>query len=257
LKQKTPSVFKIFNDYQQNEGLYRQTLINNCKSIHDLNGLQNLTVVGGNVEISENPDLVNLEGLNSLISTGKGLIINNNTNLTNLDALSNLTEIGFNTLAVTANISLNSIVGIESINPSTISWLYLYYNPLLSYCHISNICEFLEMSPYENYISSNADGCASSYEISAACEEVGVEDSPLNRNLRIYPNPANNAVFIETPENSGDQHLEIFNASGQQMLNKTISGISGWIDISNLPKGFYIVRFIGENKLLIGKFVKE
>ncbi len=232
-------------------------IIYDCNSIRDLNGLQNLKTVGGLVNIAENPELVNFEGLNSLRSTGAGLVINNNPNLTNLDALSNLTDIGSNTLAITANISLNSIVGIENISPSTIDWLYLYYNSLLSYCHIPNICEFLELFPYENYVSSNATGCEDVYEIEAACEEVGVNELPVTKNLRIFPNPATDVIFIETPGISYEKRVEIFNAFGQQMLKKSTSGLSCWADVSNLPTGLYFVKVIGGKGIQMGKFVKE
>ncbi|MBK6964571.1 MAG: T9SS type A sorting domain-containing protein [Bacteroidales bacterium] len=232
-------------------------IIDDCNSIQDLNGLQNLKTVGGLVNISENPELANLEGLNSLKSTGAGLVINNNPNLTKLDALSNLTEIGSNTLAITANISLNSIVGIENISPISISWLYLYYNPMLSYCHISNICEFLEIFPYENYISSNAEGCESSYDISAACEEVGVEDYPLNRNLKIYPNPVSGYIYIDTQSAADNFELSIHDVSGRIIINQQFSGTLAAIDVHYLESGVYFVKMCNKQKFPVAGLIKK
>jgi hypothetical protein len=229
--------------------------ISGNESLDSLVGLNSLVNVGGICIISDCPNLTSLSGLDNVEHLG-ALSIEDNENLENISALGNLTSLnGY--LRIDSNEKLSSLSGIDGIDAGSITDLSIAYNSLLSSCAVESICNYLLNPGGIIYVSGNSWGCNSQTEVEAACEEVGVENYPLNRNLRIYPNPANSAIFIETPKNSADQHLEIFNAGGQQMLNKTIAGISGVIDVSNLPKGFYFVKVFGSEGVQMGKFVRE
>lgn len=62
-------------------------------SLQHLNGLENLTAIGGSIGISENPQLVNIESLSSLTSIGKNLFIGNNSKILNLNGLEALVAV--------------------------------------------------------------------------------------------------------------------------------------------------------------------
>jgi len=221
-----------------------------------LTGMENLVSLDGYLSVYNNNELTSLAGLENLTSIGDMLEIMSNEKLTGLTALSNLSSIG-NSLWIRNNNNLTSLSGLDQLNSSSITSLVIAFNSQLTTCEVESICDYLASPGGSVNIENNAPGCNSPWEVEDACEEVGVEDRTLNRNLRIYPSPANNSIFIETPETSGNKQLEIVDASGQQVMFKTITGKSGWIDIGSLPKGFYIIKIIGENKLLAGKFAKE
>lgn len=64
------------------------------------------------------------------------------------------------------------------------------------------------------------------------------EESSTTIELKVYPNPANNKLFVSGIKN--DSKLIIYNNLGQlQQINSNIANNNG-IDISNLTKGFYI-----------------
>jgi acyl-[acyl carrier protein]--UDP-N-acetylglucosamine O-acyltransferase len=89
-------------------------------SITNLNGLNSLMSIAGNLEIGLNFEpanfsLTTLTGLENLTSIGEGLSIHSNASLTNLTGLNNLTSIG-EYLQISANYSLTSLTGLENLN---------------------------------------------------------------------------------------------------------------------------------------------
>ncbi len=67
--------------------------ITSNRNLTNLNGLNNLTVVGNDLDLRQN-DLLNLDALSSLTSVGNTIMLYKNVNLTNIDGLSNLTHVG-------------------------------------------------------------------------------------------------------------------------------------------------------------------
>ncbi len=255
----------------------------NGNNISSLAGLLHLTSINGSLIILSNDSLINFTGLDSLVHIGGGFQVgfyegNENTSLVDFRGLGNLQTIGevfevllnddllsFNGLnsltstgglSIAANEALITLAGLDSLKLISGN-LDIIGNTSLSECDIASICAYLAVPGGNIGIHGNAPGCNSPEEVEAACEEVGVEDYPLNRNLRIYPNPANNVIFIETPEISGDNHLEIFNAIGQQMLYQNFSGTLTNLDIIRLPAGLYFAKITGNKGVRIGKFVKN
>lgn len=79
--------------------------------------------------------------------------------------------------------------------------------------------------------------------------ETGVEDVLADAEVRVYPNPATSTVFV-----NNDGPVEIFDTCGRCVVNADC-GREG-IDISSLPSGLYIVRYInggetGTSRLIV------
>ncbi len=114
-------------------------------SITNLNGLSQITTVGGGLKISDNNTLTNLSGLNNITSIGDSLMITNNSNLTDLS-------------------------GMENLNPSSISYLTIMNNTLLSACNIENICSYVTFADTGTLsLSGNSTACNTATEITASC----------------------------------------------------------------------------------------
>ena len=133
----------------------------------DISGLQNLTIVDGNLNISTggywtNP---NLNGLQNLTSVGGGLYFFGN-GFTDLSPLQNLTSI--NGSLIISDEYITSLDALENIDYTGITDLYLSGNGNLSYCHLPNICAYLENGGTSN-ISGNATGCATQAEVEYRC----------------------------------------------------------------------------------------
>jgi PKD repeat protein len=81
---------------------------------------------------------------------------------------------------------------------------------------------------------------------------AGISEVPANNSFLIYPNPAQNTLYLENISRNAE--ISIFDFSGRNVMNVKGTNI---IDISSLAKGMYCVRLSGENGFTVKKFVKE
>ena len=81
------------------------------------------------------------------------------------------------------------------------------------------------------------------------CDEVYLQyhnglDETNENDFTVYPNPANNILFVETvctPSLPTEQKYRITNLMGQTLLQGDISAETQQIDISSLPAGMYFI----------------
>ncbi|MCB0526626.1 MAG: T9SS type A sorting domain-containing protein [Saprospiraceae bacterium] len=86
--------------------------------------------------------------------------------------------------------------------------------------------------------------------------ESSAATSPSNLPLTISPNPSTTSIYLQGLENENNISITLSNLLGQTILQKQISP-DEQINVSNLPKGLYLVSAIGENnKTYLGKFEK-
>lgn len=72
--------------------------------------------------------------------------------------------------------------------------------------------------------------------------------------LSVYPNPANNVLFIETELNDV-KNIAIYDLLGKQVLNTTTASTE--VNVSNLNSGLYIVKITEAGKTATKKLVIE
>src|SRR5690606_11819834 len=142
----------------------------------DIDGLSNITTLGGYLRINDVDALTNLDGLNGLTSIGGRIEITRNALLTNLNGLSNVQSVqgeimigGFS--ASLGNPQLTDISGLANIDPEGITNLYIRYNPLLNVCNLPNFCEYLSNAAetHPRTISENAGNCLDEDAVTNAC----------------------------------------------------------------------------------------
>ena len=87
---------------------------------------------------------------------------------------------------------------------------------------------------------------------------IGMNDKPAPSDaLKIYPNPTDNKITVETSAMPTQSSLSIQNLNGQEILTRQITEPKTQIDISALPAGIYIAKIIGVNGVQVGKFIKQ
>ena len=73
--------------------------------------------------------------------------------------------------------------------------------------------------------------------------------------IKVYPNPAANFVNVDLPENEMTGTLSILSASGQ--LVRSVQSYEGessvQIDIQDLQKGVYMVRWVQSDEQVVVK----
>lgn len=83
---------------------------------------------------------------------------------------------------------------------------------------------------------------------------TGIDDEIFESDFSIYPNPATNFLQIKT---STIANIEIINITGQSILKAEISTDNTTVDISILAPGFYFVKFVTEDGIMLIKMIKE
>lgn len=73
-------------------------------------------------------------------------------------------------------------------------------------------------------------------------------------NTFIAPNPANDVIAISS--DYAFQSVSIFNLSGRAVHTSEMTGFAKTLDVSNLPKGIYMIRLNGDAGLIEKRFVK-
>lgn len=87
-------------------------------------------------------------------------------------------------------------------------------------------------------------------------DAVSVRDIDQKSVLNIYPNPADNMLYIKSDKEIGQYFIN--DMLGNQISNGEISHINGEINISNLSKGVYFVKFINyTNDISFKQIVKR
>ncbi|KPK81970.1 MAG: hypothetical protein AMS27_15020 [Bacteroides sp. SM23_62_1] len=90
---------------------------------------------------------------------------------------------------------------------------------------------------------------------------TGINNS-VTQGLKLYPNPANDKLFIEIDDMTDkDVRLFIYNHLGQMILNRQLEYSDGKIreelDISDLKDGMYLVRIVTSDDIYTQKVIKE
>ncbi|MFC2138951.1 YCF48-related protein [Bacteroidota bacterium] len=75
--------------------------------------------------------------------------------------------------------------------------------------------------------------------------------------ILVYPNPANDKLFINYAGFNGLFFIEIYNLQGQQVLKSECNKINNEFSVSNFKQGFYIIHVISNDKKLVNKFYKQ
>ncbi len=80
-------------------------------------------------------------------------------------------------------------------------------------------------------------------------------DNKSLTDVLLYPNPVNDFLTIKLPYYTNAE-ASIYNILGKKIMNKSFSGVSNQIDISNLKSGIYLVNITSENSSVTKKVVK-
>jgi len=173
-------------------------------ALESLWGLNNLNFVGENLGIYNN-DSKSLAGLQKINTIGGSLSIINNDSLFLLSGLTGLTSIGED-LTISANYRLISLLGLKSVTDIGGS-IMIEDNPNLSFCSVFGICSYMNNGGLPD-LQSNATGCNSPAEIQDACAVCPTGNVILTSQQEVndfavnYPNCTriNDNLFIEGPE---------------------------------------------------------
>ena len=82
---------------------------------------------------------------------------------------------------------------------------------------------------------------------------VGLDE--LESRVRVYPNPVNDQLMVETSEIVNS--LEIYTVTGALVYSQKDGANKMEIQIGNLPSGTYLIRLMTANTVVMRRFIKE
>lgn len=89
---------------------------------------------------------------------------------------------------------------------------------------------------------------------------VGIEQNQLTQDqnlIVIYPNPANNKLYISMKSIHPPLNLEILNMQGQLLQKQVLKNSLNAIDISNIPCGVFLIKIVTEDGISVKKLIKQ
>lgn len=87
---------------------------------------------------------------------------------------------------------------------------------------------------------------------------IAAENSNINTEILVYPNPIRDFLNVELPFQNNNIQFEIENTLGQKVYKTKTSRISNIIDLKQLENGIYLLKVYAEGQLIrTKKFVKE
>lgn len=81
-------------------------------------------------------------------------------------------------------------------------------------------------------------------------------NNPLG-DILVYPNPATEQFTISTREVTPDSHFALFDMNGRELLRKPLTQTLTPVDVSQLPAGIYLVKFIYNNEVQSVRILKQ
>ncbi len=197
-------------------------------------------------------------------------------NLTSLDVssknIADLTGIEDFAALQTLNCSINQLTNLDVSALSNLEELYCSNNQLteLNMQNGNNtqitdfdatnnpdlICIFVDDATWSNNNwSNNIDATAHFVETQAECDALSNGEIELNNDINIYPNPANDTIFIVNPPDSILLEIKIFDVTGS--LIKEIDTNKNQYMVKDLPEGLYFIKIITNKGSITKKLIKS
>lgn len=119
------------------------------------------------------------------------------------------------------------------------------------------INNYTNTSAFGSLVLNSTVSSGSSSGRSAAPAETIPGDEVSGSGVAIFPNPAKGGeVRVLLPENHGTQ-LEILTTTGHVVSTQAVTSREHTVDLSNLSKGFYIIRVAAGGRVVVKKIIVE
>jgi hypothetical protein len=82
-------------------------------------------------------------------------------------------------------------------------------------------------------------------------------ESQVFRDLKVYPNPAQDVVTINLPSNLENKtSIMVYDFLGKQILSKNLNALNNILDVSAWQSGVYLMQIAHEDASIVKRFVK-
>ena len=99
------------------------------------------------------------------------------------------------------------------------------------------------------------------WELTYTASTTGISNHNEKKSYTLYPNPANDYIYLQTNENSISDHqpdIYLYDIYGRLLLQQKTTGESTLVNVANLSSGIYILKVMGNRGLIESfKIVKD
>ncbi len=134
------------------------------------------------------------------------------------------------------------IEGIGSVKDLFITYSYEFEWRFYTLCFTDTVTYYIN--------TPTGDNCCY-YSTPAATAELTNEDG------RLFPNPVSKTLYLRNCTSEEGCLLRMYNAMGQVVMLRKITGSGDDIDVERLQAGVYFIEFIQTNRKQYMKFIKE
>jgi hypothetical protein len=113
----------------------------------------------------------------------------------------------------------------------------------------------IDFDPGTGTMDLTATGSADGFIIKYSDLVVGINSLTQNSTIKLYPNPVQNQLFIES-EKGQIIEMNILDISGKEIRSITNNNVNN-IDVSELTQGVYILKVTTENGISTNRFIKQ
>ncbi len=161
-------------------------------------------------------------------------------------------------ITITDSLSISKPMHILSVDPTLSTYQWHVSNgatpPAFSPINGETQFVFIAKENGDYMVVGNNGGCDGfSDTVHITDLGTGIRGINGNQNVSIYPNPVNNTLHVNAPEKS---NIIISSIDGKILINKKLT--TGYINVSELSEGSYIVRITNDNDvtLKVDKLIK-
>ncbi|MDH5598049.1 MAG: T9SS type A sorting domain-containing protein, partial [Cyclobacteriaceae bacterium] len=188
--------------------------------------------------------------ISSVISTGEDLAINSMSSINEVD----ITNIDLNIGDATPGVYTLTFDGYASF--TTISGIILMDNFENKQIDLGSVSSYM----FNVTEDANSKGAGRFDLIFNSNRIAGVEEHKLSESLKVYPNPVQDILTIETKAGDNeDVSILIWNMQGQKMVEGVYNPVGNnvQIDVSTFNKGIYYLNVTDKTGTLQSKIVKN
>lgn len=136
-------------------------------------------------------------------------------------------------------------------NDSFSSWSFNWTAPLV---------DEGEITFYAAVIAVNGSGTGGDETVttstSASASTLGLDEENILA-FDIFPNPAQDFLTIQLPNEIMNGSIEVFDFLGRLVKSKQINKVDNKLNLNHLSQGVYLIRLISEGKIAVRKFIKK
>jgi len=103
--------------------------------------------------------------------------------------------------------------------------------------------------------NNNSNHVSNITEITSKQKSINFKGKSINSKIDIYPNPNKGQFTLALSNTNSDNLVEIYDVMGKKIWSKAVLTNKELIDISNQPKGIYLVKVVNGHNLITQKIV--